>query len=332
MPHPVSEAALVLLGGAVLDALIGDPVTPAHPVRWIGRSISAGEWGLRRLGLSGRIGGILLVSWMHGLSQSVFWGAWLLLGRLHPWAAWGLATVTVWACIALRDLMVHARRVQVALQAQDLPAGRQAVSMLVGRDVARLDEAGVARATVESVAESLVDAWWGPVLWFGLAALAAPWTGGPAAGLAAATILAYRVANTADSMVGHKDDRYRYFGWASARLDDLLGLLPARTCPLILVPAAVLTGAEVLAGWRTFWRDRLHHASPNAGHPEAFAAGALRLSLGGPTWYDDGCVEKPWLGEGSRQAAPVHIGRACWLIGLAAWLGVLGIVGLLIVR
>ena len=208
--------------------------------------------------------------------------------------------------MALRTLDREARAVAQALASGDLPAARRQVSHLVGRDTGALDGAGVARAAVESVAESSVDGVTAPLFFAALG-------GGPLA-------MAYRAVNTLDSMVGHKDARHRDIGWASARLDDLLNWVPARLTGGLLVLSASLCGENAGGGWRVSRRDRLKHASPNAGHPEAAVAGALGLRLGGPLSYGGEVQDKPWIGDGTAEAGAGDILRAMRLVHVAALL------------
>lgn len=207
--------------------------------------------------------------------------------------------------LAGRSLFDHARAVHTALTREGLEAGRASVGRIVGRDVSGLDEAGVCRAGIESLAESLGDAVAAPMFWaacFGLPGIAC-----------------YKALNTADSMIGHKDARHRAFGWAAARLDDGANFLPARGCALLLVIAAALTPSASGAGaWRCLWRDARRHASPNAGWPEAAMAGALGLRLGGPNLYDGQPHAGAFLGDGTPSATPAHLARALRLYVSAA--------------
>ncbi|HWW59347.1 MAG TPA: CobD/CbiB family cobalamin biosynthesis protein, partial [Sphingopyxis sp.] len=173
--------------------------------------------------------------------------------------------------------------------ADDLPGARNAVGMIVGRDTAALDEAGVVRAAIESLAESFCDGVAAPFFWLLLLGLPGVW--------------AYKAVNTADSLIGHREERWRAFGWAAARADDLMNLIPARLSGIILC----LAGG---GGWRTLWRDAGNHASPNAGWPEAAMAGALRLRLAGPVAYDGAMYDKPWIGDGASEADEGDLGRA----------------------
>jgi adenosylcobinamide-phosphate synthase len=230
---------------------------------------------------------------------------------LRWFGAWGWIVIAVLAFpgLAQRSLYDHVRRVALPLAAHDLPAARLAVAMIVGRDTAALDEAGVARAAIESLAESFNDGVAAPLFWLLLLGLPGLWT--------------HKAINTADSLIGHREEPFRLFGWAAARTDDLLNLIPARLAGFLICLA-------VPGGWRVLWRDAGKHASPNAGWPEAAMAGALRLRLAGPIAYDGIMHDKPWIGDGSLTADAVSIGRALtvylraclllWLIaGACAW-------------
>lgn len=199
--------------------------------------------------------------------------------------------------IAQRSLHDHVARVASALETGGLDAGRAAVSQIVGRDPASLDEAGVARAAIESLAENFSDGVVAPVFWLALG------------GLPGAAV--YKAVNTADSMIGHKTPRYRYFGWAAARLDDLLNLPASRLSALLLIAAAALTSRDKAAqAWRAVRRDAPHHRSPNAGFPEAAMAGALALKLAGPRIYAGVRVDDAFMGDGRREATAADIRAA----------------------
>jgi adenosylcobinamide-phosphate synthase len=220
-------------------------------------------------------------------------------GRL----GWTLALMAALPGLAQRSLWRYVAAVEAPLRRGDLPAARQAVGRIVGRDVAALDASGVAAAAIESLAESFNDGVVAPAFWLAVAGLPGLW--------------AYKAANTADSMIGHLEPRWRQFGWAAARLDDLLNLVPARL-------AGVLVCLAGGGGWRVMRRDARLHASPNAGWPEAAMAGALGVELGGPARYDGVLTERPRLGEDRRpepddlpRAMGVYL-RACALLLLVA--------------
>lgn len=219
-----------------------------------------------------------------------------------------LVALLAWPGLAQRSLDDHYRPVLAALRSGDLVNARRTVGMIVGRDTARLDEAGVARAAIESLAESFCDGVVAPLFWFLMLGLPGLWL--------------CKAINTADSLIGHKEEPYTAFGTAAARADDGVNLIPARLSALLIC----LAGG---GGWRVLWRDHGKHASPNAGWPEAAMAGVLRVRLAGPAAYDGHTVDKPWIGTGAAPGATSMVRarliyvRACgllWiLVGVLAW-------------
>ena len=294
------SAALALFA-MLIELCIGYPErlvrVIGHPVTWIGALIG----GLDRLfnrdmtPALRRLAGILAVAIALGVVGAItFVVQWQLL-RLP----FGIVPVAVLASalIAQRSLHRYVANVASALELQDLDAGRKAVSHIVGRDTARLDRAGIARAAIESLAENFSDGIVAPVFWLVVAGL-------PGAAL-------YKAINTADSMIGHRTPRYADFGWAAARLDDLVNLPASRLAALLLILASVLRNdASAGAAWRAVRRDAARHRSPNAGYPEAAMAGALGLSLAGPRFYAGIRVEDAFMGDGRREAEAKDIRRA----------------------
>jgi adenosylcobinamide-phosphate synthase len=294
------SAALALFA-MLIELCIGYPErlvrVIGHPVTWIGALIG----GLDRLfnrdmtPALRRLAGILAVALALGVVGAIsFVVQWQLL-RLP----FGVVPVAVLASalIAQRSLHRHVANVASALELQDLDAGRKAVSHIVGRDTARLDRAGIARAAIESLAENFSDGIVAPVFWLVVAGL-------PGAAL-------YKAINTADSMIGHRTPRYADFGWTAARLDDLVNLPASRLAALLLIVASVLRNdASAGAAWRAVRRDAARHRSPNAGYPEAAMAGALGLSLAGPRFYAGIRVEDAFMGDGRRETEAEDIRRA----------------------
>ncbi len=317
----MTEAIAILLIAFLLDLAIGDPVYPLHPSRLIGRLAKLLERFLFASDLSGRFGGILLVTVLIPCVAFSYILSRLLIEALHPSAPLLIDLFFVYSAIASGDLLRHARRARLRLDADDLEGARAHTAKMVGRDTQALDSNGLSRAVVESVAEGFVDGFLAPVFWFTLAASVAWcfefWSS--VAGVLA--ILTYRTVNTLDSMVGYRNEKYRLFGWASARLDDVLNFIPARLSILFLFPSALLFGMSAGNGLRTTLRDRKKHPSPNSAHPESFVAGAMNIRLGGPTMYSSETVEKQWLGDGG-DAKPEHIRRTSLLILCACWISV----------
>jgi len=269
-----------------------------HPVGWIGRLIAVLERTLNRENWSRRtrrLAGAATLCIVLGVTVVVAMAVDRVLRPL-PFGILWLAVVAS-SLIAQRSLNDHVAAVAAALEAGGIEAGRAAVGRIVGRDTAVLDEAGVSRAAIESLAENFSDGVVAPVFW-----LAA---GGLAGGAA------YKAANTADSMIGHRNARYESFGWAAARFDDLINLPASRLSALLLIgAAALLPGASAVGAWRAVWRDAGGHRSPNAGWPEAAMAGALGLALAGPRVYGGVQVADVYMGNGRRETTAADIRRA----------------------
>lgn len=295
------DTLFVVIAALAFDAVIGDPDwlwrRAPHPVVWIGnvigyleRQFNRESWSRARRKAMGVVTVILLVG-----------GAMVIGGALEDLFEPGLFGILVKGLIASvliaqRSLYQHVARVHRAFTDGGLAAARQAVAMIVGRDPERLDESGVARAAIESTAENFSDGIVAPV--FSLALLGLP------------GLIAYKAINTADSMIGHRSTRYQDFGWAAARLDDLVNLIPARLAGLLVAIAAPIVGGSILTSFRVMLRDASKHRSPNACWPESAMAGALGIAIAGPRAYAEGVVNDPFLNAEGRAAAPDDINRA----------------------
>ena len=300
MAEPVALAALVgeaALGWpAWLYARIG------HPVGGFARLIGACErrWNrAERSDARRRASGVATIALVVAAGAGGGWIAQTLALHMIGWI--GVALLAL-PGLAQRSLDDHVHPVAAALEAGDLAAAREAVGRIVGRDVAALDAAGVARAAIESLAESFCDGIAAPLFWLLVGGLPGLW--------------AYKGINTADSLIGHYEPRWRAFGWAAARLDDGANWVPARLAGALIC----LCGA---GGWRTMLRDARRHASPNAGWTEAAMAGALDLRLAGPIAYDGVVADKPWIGSGRAALTARDVRRALWLYRracLALWI------------
>ncbi len=273
----------ILITAVIFDLLLGDPRWLPHPVVGIGRIISALEKTLRRLFRNERLGGVLLLSCVVGATYALV--VFLLKGAYSISYRVGIAMAVClsYTCLAARSLHRESKPVADRLIAGDLEGARCHLSRIVGRDTEHLDEPEIWRALVETVAENTSDGVIAPLFYLML--------GGPALGLA------YKAVNTLDSMVGYKNERYRNFGSASARFDDLVNWLPARITGILMVSAAPLAGLSGRNALRVMLRDGGNHSSPNSGIPEAAAAGALGVRLGGANRYFGVTVEKPTIGD-----------------------------------
>ena len=300
---------ILLLLALLIEAALGysDRVVRAigHPVMWIGRAIAVfdRDWNdPARSFAARRAKGVVATLILVLLSGTAGYAVQAMLPIV-------VVAVMASSLLAQRSLHDHVARVAQALETGGLEAGREAVSHIVGRDPLSLDEAGVARAAIESLAENFADGVVAPAFWIGVG------------GLAGGAI--YKAVNTADSMVGHLTPRHAAFGWAAARLDDVLNLPASRFAALLLVgAAALLPGTDARAAWRAVWRDARHHRSPNAGWPEAAMAGALGLALAGPRIYGGVLVEDRCMGDGRRGANAADIRRALHLFLVADALGI----------
>jgi len=317
------ETGITLCFAFILDLLLGDPRYRYHPVRLIGALIAHLETLLRSRGADGRGGGLLMAMITAGFTLLLFWCIGSILSWLHPVLSSLFDLFIVYSSLAIGDLLRHVEPVASGLEEGDLDRARRALALTVGRDVRALDRWSIARAAIETLSENFVDGFLSPVFWYVAgASLSLPLGLRPASG-GAALMLLFKAASTMDSMVGYKSERYLRFGWAGARLDDLMNFLPARISLLFLWLGALVARAGSREGIVIALRDRLKHESPNSAHPESFVAGALGLRLGGPTVYPDGRKEKPWLGRGGSEATPAHIRRAMRLVRASAWMVIL---------
>ncbi|RAI43529.1 adenosylcobinamide-phosphate synthase CbiB [Rhodoplanes roseus] len=306
----VSDRLVVLVLAAALEAAFAYPDALfraiGHPVSWIGaliatldRRLNRAEWpdASRRVAGFATVGVLLAVSVSAGL---------VLEMPARATAPLGLVLIVVAAAVLIAggSLDRHVGAVAGALAAEGLAGGRREVQKIVGRDPATLDEAAVARAAIESLAENASDGVTAPAVWFLVGGLPG--------------MLAYKAINTADSMIGHRTARHGAFGFAAARLDDLVNLPASRLTGLMLVAAAaIVPGASARGAWTALRRDARKHTSPNAGWPEAAMAGALGLRLAGPRVYAGTKVDAAWMGDGRADATAADVFRALWLYRVA---------------
>jgi adenosylcobinamide-phosphate synthase len=322
MVPSVANPLLLLAAGLAVDAWFGDmPAIFAwipHPIALAGRAAAYLDRKLNRAirsDASRRVLGVIAVVLLVGGAAALgFAIAQMCRGSL---AGAAVEILLIALLVAQRSLFEHVADVARALADGGLAAGRDAVRHIVGRDATSLDMHGVARAAIESLAENFSDGVVAPVFWYLVLGLPG--------------LFAYKMANTLDSMVGHRTPHYRAFGWAAARFDDLANLVPARISGLLIAAAALFArGGRPARALAIMLRDGSKHRSPNAGWPEGAMAGALGLALAGPRRYADGVVADPWVGEGTARAAPADIARALvlykhaclveWGLVMGAWL------------
>jgi adenosylcobinamide-phosphate synthase len=297
------DRILILIAAFGIEAVLAYPAIVfgaiGHPVSWIGALISALEFRLNRPDYSEamrRATGIMTMLLLVAIGLGVGLALEMAV-RGVPVLGFVLAVVIVAALIAAGNLDQHVRAVAAALRSDGLAGGRQSIAKIVGRDPDALDQAAICRAAIESLAENASDGVTAPALWY------------LAGGLPG--MIGYKAINTADSMIGHLSERYRAFGWAAAKLDDLVNLPASRLTGLMFIAAAaVVPGASASSAWQAFRRDAQLHRSPNAGWPEAAMAGALGLRLAGPRVYEGVTVDDHWMGDGRPEATPEDIDRA----------------------
>lgn len=308
-----SEPLFVLLVAACIDLALGDPQFRLHPIRLLGDLSRIIEWMLRRIRLSGYLGGIVHLLIVCSVPVLVWWG---LRSGLSLWGAWPVFifdVVVAWQFLCFRDLLDHGRRV---LRAESLEDAQQSVGMLVGRDTHTMSRGDTVRSTIESLSENLTDGVLTPVWAFCLGGLPA--------------LIVVKAISTLDSMVGYKNERYQRFGWASARCDDLIHYIPARISMILIAISAALVGGYPKSAVRSAWDYHAMLESPNSGWSEAAIAGALRLRLLGPIYLKGVLVNDTWMGPDTwhTEADAQTLRKALWIIflsGMIAWF--IGIIG-----
>ena len=289
------------IAGFVLDLLIGDPYCLPHPVRWIGKLIDyltnkllKQEYTSKKKNGNGLILAILVILATVLISASIL----VVSYTINSYFGIIIESVMSYQCLASKSLYTESMKVYHGLKERGLEAGREAVSMIVGRDTASLDETGVTKAAVETVAENTSDGVIAPMIYLAI--------GGPVLGLA------YKAINTMDSMIGYKNDRFYDFGKYAAKLDDIVNYIPARISAFLMILSCMFLGSgySMSNAFRIFKRDRYNHASPNSAQTESVCAGALGIKLAGPASYFGKIVEKPFIGDGLRAVELEDIKRA----------------------
>lgn len=304
------QRLLILAGALICDLLFGDPQGFPHFVIAFGKIISSCEKFLRSLfpktPKGELVAGFLLVLILCSSSFLIMYFILLLAAKLNIYLALVIELYFAWQCLALRSLQKESTVIVKHLQAADLVKARLALAQIVGRDTESLDEAGISRATVETIAENSADGVVAPLFFLAIG-------GAPLAVL-------YKAINTMDSMIAYKNPRYMYFGRIAAKLDDLANFIPARLTALAMLSVTPFVKLDIKNAWRIFKRDRFNHASPNSAQTEAVAAGALKIRLGGSAFYFGKLVEKPSIGDDERQIEVRDIIRMQDLLFATAWL------------
>lgn len=303
----------ILPAAFLLDFLLGDPIHFPHPVRWMGKIITALEPKFRKLPV-----GLTLSGAMFSISLIfiVWFSTFLIVATaqsIHPLAGIGIQTLIIYYSISIRSLSDSAMSVYRPLEKGQLQQAKNKLAMIVGRDVEKLNDSQIAQAAVETVGENLVDGVISPLFFAAIG-------GAPMA-------MAYKMINTLDSMVGYKNEKYKHFGKPSARIDDIANFLPSRLSIVIIAIAAQILNGKGGRSFKIAVTEGTNHTSPNAGYPEAGFAGTLRVRLGGPNTYSGCLLSKPFIGASFAEAEPDHIKKACDLMTLSSliWLCVIWI-------
>ena len=307
-----------LIIGFVLDLLLGDPDGFPHPVVGIGKLISDLEKQFRGVFPKTRKG--------ENLAGAALWASVTLISTgipaillwcchvVSPWLRLGVESIMCWQILAVKSLRVEAMKVYTALRSEGIDRSRQAVSRIVGRDTAALDEIGVTKAAVETVAENTSDGIVAPMLFLAI--------GGAPLGFF------YKAVNTMDSMLGYIEPPYRDIGLVPAKMDDVMNYIPARISALLMLLAGALMGMNVKSGWRIFCRDRYCHASPNSAQTESVCAGLMEIQLAGDAWYHGVLHKKPYIGDPIRAVETQDIPRSCRLMTATAILALILFAGI----
>ncbi len=293
MNDVLDNRCLLVVAAFLLDFLIGDPERFFHPMRLIGRWITAAENWIRPRISNDHVGGVVLAVLVIGSTGLAVHGFLSLAGCIGPWAKAVVSVYFLYAALSCRSLATEVRKVLTSLKKREWTGARGNLSRIVGRDTRDMDEEQMLRATVETTAESTLDGI--------VSVLFYAFVGGPV------LAMMFKAVSTLDSMVGYKNERYEAFGWASARLDDALNYLPARISSLLVVVSSLVLGLRPLRALKSVIRDAHHQPSPNSGYPEAAFAGALGIQLGGENSYQGRRVRKALLGDAVH---PLSLGIA----------------------
>ncbi|MBE9543242.1 MAG: cobalamin biosynthesis protein CobD [Proteobacteria bacterium] len=312
------SAWYILPSAFVLDLILGDPRYLPHPIRWMGKAIVTWEFNFRKIPSNLTVSGALFAA-------SLVTGTWLLtylllvaVNSIHPILKNCFEIILIYYCISASSLEKAALEIRHYLENKNITGARKKVALIVGRDVTNYQETDIARATVESVAENLVDGVISPLFFAAIG-------GAPLA-------MAYKMVNTLDSMVGYKNEKYLNFGQTAARIDDVLNYIPTRLAlPIISLATHILSGKGARS-LKTAVREGANHSSPNAGFPEAAFAGALSVKLNGPNFYNGKRVDKPFIGIRFGNTSTEHIKKACDIMLLSSffWLLIVWTLSLLL--
>ncbi len=296
--------------GYILDLIIGDPQNPYHPIRGVGNVAKLSENVFRKLlkkhlKLAGAITWITVVLIIFFINFILI----KLLGRISPYVAMAYEAIAIYFCLSTKALKVEGLKVIKYLKEDNIDKARHQLSYIVGRDTDKLDEEGITRAVVETIAENMSDGIIAPLFFAGI--------GG------APLIFAYKAVNTMDSMFGYKNDKYMEFGYFPAKLDDVFNYIPARISAYLIIISAFLLRLDYKNAFKIYNRDKSNHTSPNSAHPESAVAGALDIRLGGANYYFGKLVKKPEIGDGIKKITVDSVDMVNKILYLSSFLGVI---------
>lgn len=296
--------------GFILDLIIGDPNNPVHPVRIIGKLCSFLENIMRKIFKNSlKLAGLLVWLITVGVTFTVTFFIVDIAKKYNIYFGILLEGILIYFCISSKGLVVEGRKVIKHLLKNDIEGARKQLSYIVGRDTQSLDEKGIVRAVVETIAENMSDGVIAPIFYAGI-------FGAPLA-------MAYKAVNTMDSMFGYKNDRYMEFGFFPAKLDDVFNYIPARVTGIIIVISSFILRYDYKNSFKIYNRDRYNHTSPNSAHPEAAMAGALDVQLGGANYYFGKLVEKPTIGDKIKEIEIKDVDGTVKILYLSAFISYL---------
>lgn len=321
--------SLQLLASIILDALVGDPRWYPHPVRGIGKVCSWSEAVTRSITSNLYLAGFVTVAVVLGTTGAVVSLILFTAASFSANVEVVVAVILLYTTIAARDLLRHSNEVYIQLKENvSLENARIAVGKIVGRDTSKLNEDGICRASIETVAENMVDGITAPLFFAIFASCFAPVLNVSAISCSVLGAFLYKAVNTMDSMIAYKNESYLKFGRVAAKLDDAVNFFPARLSGVCLIIAAFLLKLDYRKAAKVFLRDRLKHSSPNAGHTEAATAGALGVRLGGPSFYFNKIVEKPFIGDLGSEPIPADIKKTNRLVIVGSLIFLVFLLGL----
>ncbi len=309
------QSIIIIALAYILDLILGDPVWLLHPVRGIGYLAQKLEMPLRRVIRNKQTAGAIFAIVIIGAVYLACFAIIHTAASFNRYLGFILSAFFIYTSLAIKDLKVESMRVYHALKDQDIALARRNLGLIVGRDTKDLSELDIIRATVETIAENIVDGIIAPLFYLLL--------GGPA------LALAYKAVNTLDSMVGYKNDRFKDFGWLSAKIDDWANFIPARLSGFLLPIASWLLGMDAISSFKVAMADGKKNPSPNSGIPEAAVAGALGVRLGGLNFYNSAPVMKPFIGVDKNTLSPAHIKESIKIAYAASLLSILIVISLI---